>query len=66
LASANACIASLEAELTASQKAYDSTTKAKANAERLHKTAVAQAKKAEKALSDSTKERLQREQVMAE
>jgi hypothetical protein len=59
LASANACIASLEAELAASRKAYDSTTKAKATAEKLHKTAVAKAKKAESALSDATKERLQ-------
>jgi hypothetical protein len=66
LASANARIASLEAELSASQKAYDSATKAKANAEKLHNTAVAKAKKAESALSDATKERLQREQVVAE
>jgi hypothetical protein len=66
LASANARIASLEAEVFASQKAYDSATKAKVNAEKLHKTAVAKAKKAELALSDATKERLQREQVMAE
>jgi chromosome segregation ATPase len=66
LASANARIASLEAKLTASQKAYDSATKAKANAEKLHKAAVAKAKKVESALSDASKERLQREQVMAE
>jgi hypothetical protein len=62
----NARIASLEAELSASQKAYDSATKAKANAEKLHNTAIARAKKAESALSDATKERLQREQVVAE
>jgi hypothetical protein len=59
LASANARIASLEAELSASQKAYDSATRAKANAKKLHNTAVAKAKKAESALSDATKERLQ-------
>jgi hypothetical protein len=59
-------IASLEAELIASQKAFDSATTAKANAEKLHKTAVAKAKKAEKALADANKERLQREQVVAE
>jgi hypothetical protein len=66
LASANARIASLEAELSASQKAYHSVTKAKANAEKLHNTAIARAKKAESALSDATKERLLREQVVAE
>jgi hypothetical protein len=66
LASANARIASLEAELITSQKAFDSATTAKANAEKLHKTAVAKAKKAEKALSDSNKEHLQREQAVAE
>jgi hypothetical protein len=41
-------------------------TAAKANAEKLHKTAVAKAKKAEKALADANKEHLQREQVVAE
>jgi hypothetical protein len=66
LASANAHIASLEAELIASQKAFDSTTTAKANAKKLHKTAVAKAKKAEKALADANKECLQREQAVAE
>jgi hypothetical protein len=66
LALANAHIASLEAELTASQKAYDSAPKAKANAKKLHKAAVAKAKKAESALSDANKECLQREQVVAE
>jgi hypothetical protein len=66
LASANARIVSLEAELIASQKAYDSATTAKANAEKLHKTVVAKVKKAEKALADANKERLQREQAVAE
>jgi hypothetical protein len=40
-------------------------TKAKANAEKLHNTSIAWAKKAESALSDATKERLQQEQVVA-
>jgi hypothetical protein len=66
LASANARIASLEAELSASQKAFDAATAAKANAEKLHKTALAKAKKAEKALVDTNKEQLQREQAVAE
>jgi Skp family chaperone for outer membrane proteins len=63
LASANARIASLEAELISSQKAFDSATTAKANAEKLHKTTVAKVKKA---LADANKERLQREQAVAE
>jgi hypothetical protein len=66
LASANARIASLEAELIVSQKAFDSATAAKANAEKLHKTAVAKAKKVEKALADANKEHLQQEQAVAE
>jgi hypothetical protein len=66
LASANARIASLEAELSASQRAYDVATAAKASAEKLHKTALAKAKKAEKALADANKEHLQREQAIAE
>jgi hypothetical protein len=39
---------------------------AKANAKKLHKTAVAKVKKAEKALADANKEHLQREQAVAE
>jgi hypothetical protein len=66
LASANARIASLEAKLSASQKAFDSATAAKANAEKLHKTVVAKTKKAEKALADANKEHFQREQAVAE
>jgi hypothetical protein len=66
LASANARISLLEAELSTSQKAFDSITAAKANAEKLYKTALAKAKKAEKALADANKEHLQREQVVAE
>jgi uncharacterized membrane protein YdbT with pleckstrin-like domain len=63
---ANARIASLEAEISASRRAFDVATAAKANAEKLHKSALAKAKKAEKALADANKEHLQREQAMAE
>jgi hypothetical protein len=66
LASANAHIALLEAELSASQRAFDVVTAAKANAEKLHKSALAKAKKAEKALANANKEHLQREQAVAE
>jgi septal ring factor EnvC (AmiA/AmiB activator) len=66
LASVNARIASLEAELIASQKAFDSVTAAKANAKKLHKTTVAKVKKTEKALADANKEHFQREQAIAE
>jgi hypothetical protein len=66
LATANARIASLEAELSASQKAYDAAASAKANAEKSQKSALVKAKKAEKALTDANKEHAQREQVMAE
>jgi hypothetical protein len=66
LASANARIASLEAELNASRKAFDVATAAKANAEKSHKSTVAKAKKAEKDLADANKEHLQREQAVAE
>jgi hypothetical protein len=66
LAIANARIASLEAELNASQKAYDVAGTAKANAEKLQKSALDKAKKAEKALADASKEHAQREQAVAE
>jgi hypothetical protein len=62
---ANARISSLEAELDASRKAFDVATAAKVNAEKSTKSALAKAKKAEKALSDANKEHLQREQVVA-
>jgi hypothetical protein len=65
LATANARIASLEAELKASQKAYDAATVAKATAEKSQKSALAKAKKAEKALADVNKEHAQREQAVA-
>jgi Skp family chaperone for outer membrane proteins len=66
LATANARIASLEAELKASQKAYDAATSAKAIADKSQKSALAKAKKAEKALADVNKEHAQREQAVAE
>jgi hypothetical protein len=66
LATANARIASLEAELKASQKAYDAATSAKAIAEKLQKSTLAKAKKAEKALADVNKEHAQREQAVVE
>jgi hypothetical protein len=66
LASANARISSLEAELSASQKAFDAATAAKVSAEKSNKSALAKAKKAEKALADANKEHLQREQAVTE
>jgi hypothetical protein len=56
----------LEAELNASQKAFDAVTAAKVSAEKSTKSSLAKAKKAEKALTDANKEHLQREQAMAE
>jgi hypothetical protein len=66
LATANARIASLEAELNASQKAYDVAAAAKANTEKSQKSALGKAKKAEKLLADANKEHAQREQAVAE
>jgi hypothetical protein len=66
LVTANARIASLEAELSASQKAYDVATAAKASAEKSQKSALRKAKKAEKALADANKEHSQREQAVTE
>jgi hypothetical protein len=60
LASANACVSSLEAELEASRKASNAATAAKATAEKSTKSVLARAKKAEKALSDANKQHLQR------
>jgi hypothetical protein len=61
---ANARVASLEAELKASQKAWDVATAAKAAAERSAKAAVAKVKKVEKALVDADQGRIQREQAI--
>jgi hypothetical protein len=66
LATANARIASLEAELRASQKAYDAATTAKAIAEKSQKAALGKAKKAERALADANKECAQRDRAVAE
>jgi hypothetical protein len=66
LATANARIASLEAELSASQKAYDVAAAAKANTKKSQKSTLGKAKKAEKALADANKERTQREQAVTE
>jgi hypothetical protein len=66
LEAANARISSLEAELEASRKAWDAATAAKTSAEKSTKSALARAKKAEKALSDDNKEHIQREQTVIE
>jgi hypothetical protein len=59
LATVNARIASLEVELSASQKAYDVAAVAEANAEKSQKSVLGKAKKAEKALADANKEHAQ-------
>jgi hypothetical protein len=61
---ANARIASLEAKLNASRKAWDAPTAAKVAAEKSAKSAAAKAKKAEKALADADQGRVQREQAI--
>jgi hypothetical protein len=61
---ANACIASLEAELNASRKAWDTATAAKVAAEKSAKSAATKAKKAEKVLADADQGRVQREQAI--
>jgi chromosome segregation ATPase len=64
LSVANARISSLEDELKASRKAWDVATAAKTAAEKSTKSAVAKVKKAEKALADADRDRVQREQAM--
>jgi septal ring factor EnvC (AmiA/AmiB activator) len=64
LAAANARIASLEAELEASQKAWDVATATKATTEKSAKAATTKAKKAEKALADANQERIQGEEAI--
>jgi hypothetical protein len=66
LAAANARISSLEAELEASRKAWDAATAAKTTAEKSTKSTLARAKKAEKAIADANKERIQWEQAVIE
>jgi hypothetical protein len=62
----NARILSLEAELEASREAFDAATAAKVNAEKSTKSALAKAKKAEKALSDANKEHILWEQAVTD
>jgi hypothetical protein len=62
----NARISSLEAELEASRKAFDAAAAAKTTAEKSTKSALAKAKKAEKALADANQGRIQREQAVNE
>jgi hypothetical protein len=59
LATANARIASLEAELDALRKAFDTATAAKASAEKTSKSALAKTKKLDKSLADLRKEQTQ-------
>jgi hypothetical protein len=66
LTAANACIASLEAELDASRKAWDVATTAKVAAEKTAKSAETKAKKAEKALATADQKRAQRDLAVAE
>jgi hypothetical protein len=66
LAAANTRISSLEAELEAFRKAFDAATAAKSSAEKSSKSALARAKKVEKALSDANNAHLQWEQAVTE
>jgi hypothetical protein len=66
LTAANAHIASLEAELDASRKAWDVATAAKVAAEKTAKSAETKAKKAEKALVTADQNRAQRDRTVAE
>jgi septal ring factor EnvC (AmiA/AmiB activator) len=66
LVAAIARISSLEAELEASRKAWDAATAAKTTVEKSTKSALARAKKAEKALADANKERIQQDQAITE
>jgi hypothetical protein len=63
---ANARISSLEAKLEASKKAWDVAAAAKTTTEKSTKSALARAKKAEKALADANQGRIQREQAITE
>jgi chromosome segregation ATPase len=66
LTSAHARISALEAELRASQQAWEGATAAKVSAEKAVKAAEVKAKKAEMALSDAEQKRLQREWSITE
>jgi hypothetical protein len=58
------CRQPMLAELEASRKAWDVAAAAKTAAEKSIKSAVAKAKKAEKALADVDQDRVQREQAI--
>jgi hypothetical protein len=60
----NARIASLEAKLEASRKAWDVATAAKVAAEKSAKSTATKAKKAKKALADADQGCVQREQAI--
>jgi hypothetical protein len=64
LTAVNARIVSLEAELNASRKAWDTATTAKVTAEKSAKSAATKANKAKKALADADQGRVQREQAI--
>jgi biopolymer transport protein ExbB/TolQ len=66
LATANARISVLEADLKASIEALSSANAAKVSAERAAKSAETRAKKAEKALADANQKQAKREQSIAE
>jgi hypothetical protein len=66
LSVANAHISSLEAKLEASKKAFDAAAAVKTSAEKSTKSALARAKKAEKALADANQGHIQREQAVTE
>jgi septal ring factor EnvC (AmiA/AmiB activator) len=65
LTAANARIASLEAKLDASRKAWDISTAAKVAAEKTAKSAETKVKKAEKALATTDQKHVQRDQMIA-
>jgi hypothetical protein len=66
LTQANARIASPEAKLNASRKAWDTATTAKVPAEKSAKSSAAKAKKAENALVDADQGHVQREQAITQ
>jgi Flp pilus assembly protein TadB len=66
LATANARISALEADLKASIETLNSANTAKVSAERAAKSAETRAKKAEKALADANQKQAKQEQSIAE
>jgi hypothetical protein len=66
LTTANARIAALKAELTASREAWEGANAAKVTAEKATKSAETKAKKAEKALVTTDQKRVQRDRTIAE